>query len=81
MRRQPSQADRRSVDVWLTEAGAGKLAAAPPLFQSSFLAKFEQLEDWEQLMLASALARIAVMMDAEYLDASPILTAGDIFEQ
>lgn len=78
--RRPSREDRRSVEVWLTDAGAARLAAAPPLFQSSFLAKFEKLEDWEKSMLAAALARIAVMMDAENLDASPILTAGDIFE-
>lgn len=78
VRRQPSSTDRRSVEIWLTDAGCGKLAAAPPLFQTGFLAKFEKLEDWEKSMLASALQRIAVMMDAGTLDASPILTAGEI---
>ena len=42
--------------------------------------EFRKLEDWEQKMLKSSLLRIAKMMDAQDIDAAPILQAGAIVE-
>jgi len=73
-----SEEDRRSVDIVLTDAGRKKLEAAPELLQAEFLASFDGLEDWEKSLLVSSLQRLAAMMDAESIDAAPILEVGEI---
>lgn len=78
VQRQKASTDKRVVNVCLTDAGRGKLDDAPELLQTEFLRKFRKLEDWEQHMLRSALMRIAKMMDADDLDAAPILLPGEI---
>jgi DNA-binding MarR family transcriptional regulator len=66
--------DRRRVHVALTDAGREVLAAAPKPLQESFSARFEALPRWEQYQLVSVLERVAAMMDAEDLDAAPLLS-------
>jgi len=73
-----SETDRRMVEVSLTEAGRARLADAPELMQANFVRQFNGLDVWEQHMLRAALERVALMMDAEDLDASPILEVGEI---
>jgi DNA-binding MarR family transcriptional regulator len=73
-----SENDRRSVEIVLTDAGQRKLDAAPALLQKEFLDAFDSLHDWEQTSLVSSLQRLAKMMDAESLDAAPILEIGEI---
>lgn len=68
------------VNVRLTDAGRSKLDVAPEPLQAEFLRKYRELEDWERHMLKSSLLRIAAMMDAEHLDAAPILQTGAIVE-
>jgi len=68
--------DRRRVNVQATADAVRLLEAAPPLLQDTFLERFGQLERWEQLMLLSSLQRIAALMDAESLDAAPMLVPG-----
>ena len=80
VRREKSKEDKRVVNVRLTEAGCDKLERAPEPLQAEFLRRFRELEGWEQQMLKSSLLRIAKMMDAEELDAAPILQAGAIVE-
>jgi DNA-binding MarR family transcriptional regulator len=70
--------DKRTVNVVLTESGEAKFKEAPELLQSGFLREYRKLETWEQAMLVSAVGRVASMMDAEDIDASPILALGDI---
>ncbi|MGD8326802.1 MAG: MarR family transcriptional regulator [Sphingomonadales bacterium] len=76
--RERSTDDRRIVEVLLTESGAQKLLAAPELLQSGFLREYRKLNDWERTQLTASLQRIATMMDAEDIDAAPILALGDI---
>lgn len=76
--RERSQLDKRRVYVRLTDRGSEVLAAAPTLLQQSFIDRFHALEDWEQSMIKAALQRIATMMDAEELDASPVLDVGEL---
>jgi hypothetical protein len=40
--------------------------------------KFEALEDWEQAQLVASLERVAAMLDAGDMDASPVLDTGDL---
>lgn len=79
-RRDRSQKDKRIVYACLTDAGKLKLEEAPELLQSGFLREFRKLQEWERTQLVSSLQRIATMMDAEDLDASPILEVGELRE-
>lgn len=76
--RRRSDADRRVVHILLTDEGRARVEAAPELLQAEFLRKFRELEGWERHMLTASLERIASMMDAGSLDASPILEVGEI---
>lgn len=67
-------ADRRRVEVTVTDAGREAIARAPSLLQERFLRELAALEDWERHMMLASLQRIASMMDAEDLDAAPHLT-------
>ena len=70
--------DRRSVTITITRRGEEVLAAAPSLLQDRFRAELARVEDWEQTMILAMLQRIAAMMDAESLDASPVLVQGPV---
>lgn len=70
--------DRRRVVVRITAAGLSKLEKSPPLLQESFIQRFNALKDWEQTQLLASLQRIAGMMDAEDIDASPVLSSGSV---
>lgn len=76
--RQKSILDKRQTDIVLTETGRGVLADAPDPLQQRFVRKFAAMEDWEQAMLVASLERVALMLDAEDLDASPVLDTGEI---
>lgn len=76
--RRRSEHDKRVVHALLTPAGEAVLAKAPTPLQDSFSVRFEQLPDWEQSQILSALQRVAAMMDAGDLDAAPFLELGDL---
>ena len=71
--RRRSEGDRRRVNVGLTERGHSRLEDAPDALQDAFIQAFTTLETWEQNLITSALQRVAVMMKAEEIDASPLL--------
>lgn len=74
--------DKRMVVIKPLKKCMDFLAQAPPPLQEVFTQRFADLENWEQLMLLSALNRIVSLMAAEDIDAAPILTSGPIdFEQ
>lgn len=75
--RRPDPADRRSVRMSLTSGGSELLARAPSLLQEEFRHELSKLEEWEQLSILATLQRIASMMDAADLDASPHLVTDD----
>lgn len=76
--RERSGSDKRVVLMRLTEAGQRVINAAPELLQSGFLREFRKLEEWEQHMLIASLQRIAELMDASDIDASPFLQSGEM---
>ncbi|WP_432472122.1 MarR family winged helix-turn-helix transcriptional regulator [Amphritea sp. HPY] len=65
--------DRRIVNARLTPEGEEVLASAPPLLHEAFIEQLDNLESWEQTQILSSLQHIASMMDAEGLDAAPLL--------
>lgn len=70
--------DRRRVLVEATGAALTLLEQSPPLLQESFAERFGNLQDWEQTQLLASLQRIAAMMDAEDIDAAPVLSSGSV---
>ncbi len=76
--RERSETDRRSFLLQLTEAGMALLESAPTPLQKHFIEKFNGLEKWEQTQILSSVQRLAVMMNAEELDAAPMLEIGHI---
>jgi len=70
--------DRRRVLVVATDAGLALLEQSPPLLQECFAQRFNNLQDWEQTQLLASLQRIAAMMDAEDIDAAPVLSSGSV---
>lgn len=76
--RQRASDDRRKVYVVLTPAGEKTLAEAPRPLQETFVRQFRELPDWEQSMVLSSLQKVAHMMDADDLDASPMLDVGNL---
>ena len=79
--RHRSTEDRRVVHATLTEVGARKVLDAPTPLQDTFSKRFADLDDWEKSMIVSALQRVATMMNAEEIDASPVLHVGEAIDQ
>ncbi len=79
--RERSKTDRRKVHAHLTEKAAEILKEAPIPLQEQFTRQFGDLQDWEQTMIISALQRVAQMMDAQHIDASPVLDVGTLDRQ
>jgi len=78
VRRERSLQDKRRVIVSLTDQGFDLLKSSPAPLQLLFQRQFNDMRSWEQSMLISSLERVAHMLDGEHLDASPILTVGEI---
>jgi len=78
IRRTRSETDKRVIRLQLTEAGTEKADKAPDLLQAGFLKRFSALQEWERNQLVASIQRLAAMMDAEGIDAAPILELGDL---
>ncbi|WP_269618808.1 MarR family winged helix-turn-helix transcriptional regulator [Zhongshania sp. BJYM1] len=79
--RERSQQDKRKVFACLTDAGNELIRNAPMPLQDYFIRQFSDLQDWEQTQIISALQRVAHMMDAQHIDAAPLLDVGAIDRQ
>ncbi len=78
VQRTRNQSDRRELLVSLTPPGAKLLEDAPPPLQETFTRQFAALRDWEQTLIVSILQRLVAMMEAETLEASPMLATGTL---
>jgi len=74
--RERSTEDKRRVHAHLTDAAHDILREAPTALQEHFIQRFRDLQPWEQTMIISSLQRVAQMMDAGHIDASPLLDIG-----
>lgn len=79
--RERSSQDKRKVFAQLTEAGIDILKNAPVPLQEHFARQFSDLQEWERTMIISSLQRVAQMMDAQHIDAAPVLDVGVIDRQ
>lgn len=71
--RQRQSVDKRLVIVGLTASGRDTLLRAPPLLQDGFTQRFRALSAGNQAQLDRALQEIVSMLEADDLDASPLL--------
>jgi DNA-binding MarR family transcriptional regulator len=78
VRRHRGKQDRRQVFVKLAPKGKEIVEQAPKLLQAVFLENFSRLAAWEQSFILSALERIGHLLNATYLDASPVLDIGAV---
>lgn len=78
--RERSHTDRRQTNIVITEKGRQTISEAPDPLQQKFVEKFSALPDWQQASLIAALEHVATMLDAEDIDAAPILDMGGIKE-
>ncbi|CAJ1773287.1 hypothetical protein KOPIIPEJ_00224 [Aeromonas dhakensis] len=76
-----SETDKRKVHATLTDAGRALLAQAPTPLQERFIQRFQALETWEQTLLLSSLQRISTMMNADEIDAAPVLSVRPLTEE
>ncbi|MCD8550433.1 MAG: MarR family transcriptional regulator [Shewanella xiamenensis] len=76
--RKRSESDKRKVHLYLSEAGHALLQESPKPLQEHFIKQYQNLEEWEQSQLLSSVERIAAMMDADKIDAAPMLLVGKI---
>ena len=77
--RRRSDTDRRRVLVRSTRQADHMLDTGPPIMQLSFVEAFNGLQAWEQTMILSSLQRLVSLMNAETLDAAPILATEAIY--
>lgn len=80
IKRIPSQDDKRKTLIHPTASAIKIFENAPPLLQEEFISAFNKLEAWEKNLILSTLQRIASMMDAKGIDASPLLSTHDLNE-
>jgi DNA-binding MarR family transcriptional regulator len=78
VKRTRSEEDKRRVMNEVTESAAKILEQSPSLIQNRFVTEFGKLADWERSLVLSTLQRVAAMMDAEELEASPVLISGPL---
>lgn len=79
--RERSKEDKRKVHAHLTDQAMDILKEAPIPLQEHFAKRFGDLQEWEQTMIISSLQRVAQMMDAQDIDASPVLDLGILDRQ
>ncbi|MGI1671585.1 MAG: MarR family transcriptional regulator [Neptuniibacter sp.] len=70
--------DKRKVWISLSPKGLELMKGAPTTQQDMFTRRFDDMQDWEQSMIISALERVSFMLDAQHLDAAPMLDIGQI---
>lgn len=65
--------DKRKIGLYLTENGKAILLKAPQALQEHFIDNYSNLAPWEQSQMLSSMERLAEMMNANEIDAAPLL--------
>jgi DNA-binding MarR family transcriptional regulator len=78
VKRERSKKDKRATHAMLTAQGIVALDKSPTLLQESFIHRFQGMKEWEQTQILSSVQRLAEMMDAQDIEASPMLEVAPI---
>jgi DNA-binding MarR family transcriptional regulator len=70
--------DKRKLHLSLSESGQSVLSDSPKPLHENFIKSYQNLETWEQSQLLASVELIASMMDAQELDAAPVLLVGQV---
>lgn len=73
-----SETDRRRLQISLTSSGVEALGSAPTMLEDTLAGEFAGLHDWERSLILASLQRVAGILNAEQLDAAPILASGPL---
>ncbi|BAV64345.1 MarR family winged helix-turn-helix transcriptional regulator [Sphingobium cloacae] len=76
VQRQRSEKDKRQFHLSALPASKAAIADAPDPLQTTFTDRFVALPPWEQAMILAAVERLATLMDAQNIDAAPLLDSG-----
>lgn len=76
--RERSETDKRQFRLSMLPEGIKALADAPDPLQKRFTDRFDALPAWERAMILAATERLAQLMDAQSIDAAPLLDGGQI---
>ena len=76
--RTKSETDRRRTDVTPTDEGRLLADSVRSPLQDRFISQLHELAKWEQTQILTALQRVAFMMEAAELEASPVLVTGPV---
>lgn len=68
--------DKRQVLVELTDQGAALLGQVAPPLQERFVERLAELDPADRERIAASLEQVVTLMDAEDLDAAPLLASG-----
>jgi len=79
--RQRSSTDRRRVCLQLTTVGRVKLRELPRPLQEQFVARLKVLSHDEQMQICATLQQVVAMMEADRIDASPLLSPEASFHE
>lgn len=74
--RERTARDKRQVVVCLTQTGRQLLAASPPPLQERFTRRLAELPPARQRQIAGALNEVVRLMEAEDIEAAPLLARG-----
>ncbi|MEZ6000716.1 MarR family winged helix-turn-helix transcriptional regulator [Hyphomonas sp.] len=72
--------DKRRVWLRLLPAGQNALVSSPDPLHEVFSTRFDALPDWQQAMLVTVLEQVTSLLDAENLEAAPVLDIGNLNE-
>ena len=78
VQRQRGERDKRQIHLTLLPDGRDALADAPDPLQKRFTDRFDALATWEQAMILAATEKLATLMDADHINAAPLLDSGRI---
>ncbi len=73
-----SLVDRRRILVTPTLKAISLIEQSPPLLHEQFSERLGNLQHWELNQILSVLQRVALMMDAQEVEASPLLATGSM---
>ncbi len=76
--RRRCEEDRRRVWIQLLPAGKAALRSSPDPLHKMFSDRFDDLPDWQQSMLVSALETVTTLLNAENLEAASFLDIGEL---
>lgn len=76
IRRERAARDKRQVVVCLTDDGRKLLGNSPPPLQERFTQRLTELSASRQRQIARSLNEVVRLMEAEHIDAAPLLARG-----